>query len=221
MKKIIAGIMLTLFFVAPQVYAASGEIAQGMADKAIRGAVNLVTGVVEIPMQVYKGFSNGFGPIENEAGSKAVGTLLGFFRGAGHAAGRVGWGSLELFGFWAVNPADNEGVGIPFDAEYAWQMGEQFNLFEPSLAEGIKPIGRKLGRGLTDGLLGIVELPSQTLKGASEGNALKGLGRGFWFWMSREVYGLGSIYTSIVPNPKDNPGYAFTGEWPWSDLAGS
>ncbi|PIW63749.1 MAG: hypothetical protein COW12_09635 [Candidatus Omnitrophica bacterium CG12_big_fil_rev_8_21_14_0_65_45_16] len=217
MQKLI-GAILALLLVAPPLYAATDNIPSGMVHKAVRGGVNMVTGVVEIPMQIYKGYDKGFGLIKNNVGSKTVGTILGFFRGIGHAAGRVGWGGLELVGFWMANPADNEGVGIPFDAEYPWQMGEQYDLFKPSLAEGVKPIGRKLLHGFSDGLLGIAELPGQTLKGAREGNVLAGLGKGFWFWWSREIYGFGSVYTCLVPNPPDNPGYPMNGTWAWSAL---
>jgi hypothetical protein len=218
MRKLIA-IALILMLASPTAFAATENIAQGMGQKAIRGAVNLVTGIVEVPVQIYKGYNKGFKFIENEGGSKAVGTILGFFRGLGHAGGRMSWGALELFGFWAANSADNEGVGVPLDAEYAWEMGEQYSIFEPSFGEGVKPIGRKLLRGVGNAVGGILEVPGQTMKGVSDGNGLEGFGRGLWFWFSREVYGMGEIYSCIVPNPVDNPGYAFNGEWPWSAMS--
>jgi len=218
MKKI-SIFVLSVFLISSTAYGATESIGEGMAKKAIRGAVNLCTGIVEVPMQIYKGYKKGFGPIKNEAGSKTVGTILGFFRGFGHAAGRMSWGGLELFGFWTANRPDNEGIGIPLDAEYSWQMGEQYNVFEPSLAEGLKPIPVKLGHGLADGLLGILEVPGQTIKGANDGNALKGLGKGVWFWWSRMVYGFGNIYTCLVPNPPDNPGYPMSGKWAWSSFS--
>ena len=199
--------------------AATDNVLEGMKDKAVSGAVDLVTGIVELPMQIYKGYKNGFEPVKNDAGSKVVGTVLGIFKGLGHAAGRTSWGAMELFGFWTANPKDNAGVGIPLDAQYAWEEGEPYNLFKPSLAEGIKPIGRKLVHGFANSFGGIAELPGQTLQGKRDGNLLKGVGRGVWFWLSREVYGFSSLYTCLVPNPKDNPGYAFDGDWPWSSLA--
>jgi len=217
MRRIIA-LTLVILLMTSTVYAATDDAVQGMGAKAIRGAVNLFTGILEVPMQVYKGFNKGFEFIKNEAGSKTVGAILGLFRGFGHAAGRMSWGALELFGFWSANPEDNVGVGIPLDAEYAWEMGEQYSIFEPSLEEGVKPIGRKLGHGLANAFLGIAELPGQTINGTLEGNAIKGLGRGIWFWFSRELYGIGSIFSCIVPNPEDNPGYPFDGKWPWSAL---
>lgn len=217
MKKI-SILLLSLFLMTPSSYASSDSVAQGMGKKAIRGAVNLVTGIVEVPMQIYKGYNKGCKFIKNDAGSKTVGTILGFFRGFGHAAGRMGWGGLELFGFWTANRPDNAGIGVPLDAEYAWEQGTQYSIFQPSLKEGLKPIPVKLGHGLTDGLLGILELPGQTIQGIEDGNVLKGLGKGIWFWWSREVYGFGSIYTCLVPNPVDNPGYPMSGKWAWSSL---
>ena len=218
MRGLIA-LTLTALLLTSTAYAATDDIMGGMGQKAIRGMVNLLTGIVEVPVQVYKGCNKGFEPIKNEAGSKIVGGILGLFRGFGHAAGRMSWGALELVGFWTANPEDNEGVGIPLDAEYAWDMGEQYSIFEPSLSEGIQPVGRKLGHGLTNALLGIAELPGQTLNWAFEGNPMKGLGRGIWFWLSREVYGIVSIISCVVPNPTDNPGYPFDGKWPWTTLS--
>lgn len=214
----LAAAMMTAWMGVAPSEAATENIAGGMKDKAISGAVDLVTGIVEFPVQIYKGYTNGFEPIKNQAGSRVAGTVLGFFKGLGHAAGRTSWGAMELFGFWTANPQDNEGVGIPLDAQYAWETGEPYNLFKPSLAEGVKPIGRKLAHGFANSFAGIAELPGQIIEGKREGNVLKGVGRGVWFWLSREVYGFSSIYTCIVPNPKDNPGYAFDGEWPWSAL---
>ncbi len=219
MKKLIS-FVLAAFLVVPQAYASTTNIPQGMADKAVRGAVNLVTGIVEVPMQTYKGYGKGFKFIKNNAGSKVVGTILGLFRGFGHATGRMAWGGMELFGFWSANPVDNQGVGVPFDAQYAWQMGEQYDLFKPSFKEGVKPIGHKFLNGVANGFGGIAEVPGQIKLGISEGHALKGVGKGFWFWFSRMNYGFTNIWTSLMPNSPDNPGYPFNGKWPWSALMG-
>jgi len=200
-------------------YGANDDIAEGMVNKAGNGIVNMFTGFLEFPVQIVKGYKNGFGPIENTAGSKTVGTVLGVFRGVSHAAGRTSWGVLELVGFWSANAEDNEGVGVPLDAKYAWEEGEQYSLFDPSLQEGIKPIGRKLVRGFADAFLGIAEVPGQIKQGVEEKQVVQGTCRGLWFWWSRQLYGSGQILTCIVPNPEENPGYAFNGEWPWSALA--
>lgn len=217
MRRLLITTMVLCLLAAP-VYAATEAIGDGMVKKAVRGGTNLFTGIVEVPMQIYKGYNNGLDLIKNRPLSKGVGAVLGMFRGIGHAAGRMSWGALELVGFWTANHKDNEGVGIPLDAEYAWEMGEQYSIFKPTLGEGVKPIGRKIVRGLGDAFVGIAELPMQTIRGKDEGNALVGFGRGVWFWLSREVYGMGNLMTCIVPNPKDNPGYPFDREYPWSPV---
>jgi hypothetical protein len=89
MRKVVVA-TLVLFLLAPAAFAATDDVGQGMVDKAKRGAINLFTGIVEVPMQVYKGYNNGLDVIENKPLSKGVGAILGLFRGFGHAAGRVG-----------------------------------------------------------------------------------------------------------------------------------
>lgn len=218
MRRVIA-LVFALSLALPCSIARAEGIAQGMAHRAVRGAINLFTGIVEVPVQTYKGYDKGLSIIKNKPTSKVVGTVLGFFRGFGHFAGRTISGGTELFGFWAASPESNEGVGIPFDAEYAWQWGEQYSIFKPTLKEGVKPYGRKLVHGFANGLTGIAELPGQTIKGHREGNVVKGLGKGVWFWWSRTIYGMGNIYGCLTPNPVDNPGYHWTGKYPWSDLS--
>ncbi len=197
----------------------AGEVAEGMAERAVRGVRNLVTGIVEVPMQTKKGYTNGVGFIKNKTGSKATGTVLGLFRGFAHTVGRITSGGIELLSFWAASPKDNNGIGIPLDAEYPWEEGVQYSLFDPSFAEGVKPIGRKFVRGLGNGLLGILELPSQVVIGADEGNVVKGFGKGVWYFFSRQAYGLSNVMTSFVPNPKDNLGVHLEQEWPWQGMS--
>ena len=195
------------------------EVIPGMVNKAARGGVNLVTGIVEWPAQTYKGWKNGVGFIENETASKTVGTLLGFFlRGPGHAAGRTLSGGKELFGFWTANRPDNEGIGVPLDAYYAWEMGEQYSIFKPTIAEGVMPIPRKLGHGLANGFAGIVELPGQIVQGQREGELGNGVLEGVWFWFSRSYNGFGDIFLCLVPNPESTVGTPWDAEWPWSAL---
>lgn len=218
MRKLAAGVLIAGCMAMGLARAESTDVVDGMKNKAVRGVINGVTGIVELPMQTYKGFKNGVGFIKNKPASTVVGTILGFFRGGGHAFGRTAWGWMELYGFWTANAVDNDGVGIPLDAEYAWEWGEQYSIFKPSLKEGVKPYGRKLVRGLSDGFLGIAELPGQIVKGSKDGEIGKGALRGVWYWWSREVYGFGGILTCLVPNPEDNPGVAFNTDWPWSGL---
>ena len=69
------------------------------------------------------------------------------------------------------------------------------------------------------GVAQVGDLGDGVLGRADEGEVVKGAVRGVWYWMSRGVYGLGDIYSCIVPNPTDNPGHAFEEEWPWDALA--
>jgi hypothetical protein len=220
MKRMLPAIAAMLLVItAPGAMADADEVVDGMADRAVRGATNAVTGIVEFPMQIVKGYQNGVGFIENEAGSKTVGVVLGFFRGIGHAAGRTGYGFMELFGFWAVAPEDNEDIGVPLDAEYAWEEGEQYSLFKPTLGEGIQPIPNKLLRGLGNGFLGIAELPGQILLGIDNGEVGTGIVKGIWFTLSRHMYGIGEAFGCLVPNPADTRGVTFDQEWPWDALS--
>lgn len=216
MKKI--KLLLLTIILANFSYAANDNIVEGMAHKAINGFINSVTGVVEIPVQTYKGFKNGFPLIENQVASKTVGTVLGFFRGGGHAVGRTSWGIIELSGFWTANRESNQGIGVPLDATYAWEWGEQYSFFKPNLAEGVKPIGRKLIHGVSDNFLAPLEFPGQIIRGFQEGTPVQGIGKGIWFTLSRSHYGFSGILTSIVPNPAETYGYAYKSEYPWSAL---
>ena len=193
------------------------EIGPGMANKAVRGIVNLVTGVVEWPMQTYKGYKDGVTFIKNPGWSKTVGVLKGLIlSGPGHWAGRSTYGGVELLTFWSANRPSNDKVGSPLDDEYAWEKGKPTSIFEPTLADGIQPWGNKLGHGVTDAFLGIVELPGQIVKGSRENKVGTGIAKGFWFWWSRSATGCGDAITFLFPNPKDTCGYAWDGEWPWS-----
>jgi len=143
------------------------EIVKGMGKKFVRGAVNTVTGIVELPVQTVKGYKNGLGLIKNKPLSKTVGTVLGFFRGIGHAAGRTLYGVVDMAAFWAANPESNEGVGIPLDAEYAWEEGQRYSIFKPNLKEGLMPYPRKIVRGLGNGLLGSLKCPARSSRAHS------------------------------------------------------
>lgn len=203
--------------------AANEKVMEGMGYKAVDGAINVVTGIVEWPMQTYKGYENGFDLIKHKPTSTTVGTILGFFRGIGHSVGRMGWGAQELFGFWTANPEDMKGVGVPFDAKYSWERGTPYSLFKPSFQEGVKPVGMKLAHGVADAVVGIAEVPGQIMLGSEatqeKGKELAlGAGRGVWYWWSREFNGFGNVFLCLVPNGEETQGYAYNGEWPWSKL---
>jgi putative exosortase-associated protein (TIGR04073 family) len=195
-------------------------VVMGMGRKFVRGVANGLTGILEIPMQTAKGYQAGVPAISNQPLSKAVGTVLGIFRGFGHSTGRTTYGVLEVTGFWTANPPSNRGVGIPFDARYAWQWGERYSLTEPTLAQGILPYPRKLMRGFANGMLGALDLPGQIVRGTRAERPWLGvpLGavKGTWFTASRVLY---YSYTDmalfLVPNPASQVGYPFSDPWPW------
>jgi hypothetical protein len=195
-------------------------VPQRIGNKAMRGAIDLVTGIVELPMQIVKGYNKGCDPIKNEPTSKAVGTILGFFRGVGHAAGRVTHGGRELFACWTADQPSNEGIGVPFDAERPWEEGEQYSMFKPSFGEGVKPIGRKLMVGLANTFVGIAEVPVQIMNANdADTSVLAGTGKGFYNFFSRTIYGATDVFTLffLVPNQVETYGLPYDGLYPWSD----
>ena len=197
-------------------HAASDELMEGMVEKLWRGVVNTFTGWIEFPAQIIKGYNEGFMGDED---NKIVGAVVGIFDGIGHSAGRTLSGVTDIVGFWAASPGTNEGVGLPLDAEYAWEEGEPYDLFDPDFKEAtVMPVGKKLIRGLGNGLLGIAEIPGQIVKGISEGAPDLGIVKGIWYFYSREVAGLSDIATIILPNPEDTKGLAFDEEYPWEAL---
>jgi len=218
--RIMVALLLAVFAISTCAYAASENIGTGMVDKAVNGGINLLTGWIELPMQVYKGYDKGLKDLNREGPSKVVGGIVGIFRGLIHGAGRTIWGAYELVTFWAANPPDNQGVGVPLDAKYSWEMGEQYCIDKPTLPEGCKPIGTKLINGVTDTLLGIVEVPAQITKSVNDSdkysNVFVGTLRGIWYWFSREVNGVANLGSFILPNPAETMGYAYNSKWPWT-----
>jgi len=210
---------LVLVLMATSAYAAGQEYVEGAGNKLVRGFINAITGWVELPVQIYKGYNQGF--MGNES-NKAVGAIAGIFKGIGHSAGRTISGVSDVAGFWAADNKSNEGVGIPLDAEYAWEEGSAYNMFEPDLTEGaIKPMGNKLLRGLGNAIFGFVEFPGQIVKGVKEKAPDIGLVKGIWYAFSRPVTGAYEATTFLLPNPVDTKALAFEEEWPWDALMGN
>lgn len=211
------GLTLLVIFLFSQLplFAASENVLVGMKDKVVSGVVDTVTGIVELPVQIHKGYRKGCAPIKNKFLSKTVGTILGFFRGVGHAAGRTGYGIFEVATFYTANPENNKGVGVPLDAEYAWEEGEQHSFLKPNLKEGCLPVGRKLVRGLANGFLGVLDLPGQIVKGFRDEQFLLGIIRGVWFSYSRTTSGIGEAILFLVPNPVETQGYSYGSNMPW------
>ena len=214
-KIVILAFFMAIIFSCSTVCAATDDILAGMGKKFFRGLVNVLTGWVELPMQTIKGYNS-----EMYGDNKIVGVGAGFLRGIGCTIGRTAWGVVELAGFWTANPEDNSGMGIPLDAEYAWQEGEPHDCFDPDFHEAtLRPMGKKLLRGVGNGLFGFAELPGQIGKGFQNKAWDLGIIKGLWFWYSREVYGIADVATAIFPTPEDNPGYRFDQEYPWDALA--
>ena len=211
-------IILLASLIASATLADDLSTSERMGKKAVRGAIDLFTGIVELPMQTYKGFQNGCAPVKNEKTSTAVGTILGFFRGLGHTAGRMSHGGRELFCFWTADQPTNQGTGVPFDAQYSWQKGDPYSLFKPSFKEGTAPIVRKLTLGLANTFTGIVEVPHQIIKAKqSETSVGKGAGKGVYLFFSRTIYGATDVFTLffLVPNQVDTYGYAYDSRYSW------
>lgn len=194
----------------------SKEIAPGMLNKACRGFANLATGIVEWPVQTYKGTEGGVSFIKNRGLSRTVGFLKGLlFTGPSHVVGRSGSGAVELATFWAANRPNNQAVGFPLDDEYAWERGVSYDPLKPTFGKGVAPCGWKLAHGLTDGAFGFLEIPGQTVKGVRQKNGPKGIAKGFWYALSRTATGFGEAAFFLFPNPSDTCGRAWTESWPW------
>ena len=214
MRKRIIVVMLAAIFLttATTAYAATGDYWEGMGEKLKRGFINVFTGWIEIPAQISKGYEKGFFDDEN---NKFMGAFMGIFTGVAHAAGRTVNGACEVAGFWAANYQDNDGYGLPLDAEYAWEEGTSYNIVDPDFKTAmVIPCGKKFIRGFRDVLFGIVEVPGQIAKGYQDGAADLGIFKGIWLWLSREVSGASDIATFCLPSPVDTKGYGFESEWP-------
>lgn len=185
----------------------------GMGEKFVRGVVNVFTGWVEIPVQIAKGYNRGFAGDEN---NKFCGAFAGIFAGVWHSVGRTIYGFREMAGFWSADHKDNDGIGIPLDAEYAWEDGTTYDFTKPSFSEAtVTPMGNKLARGLGDAIFGFCEFPGQIVKGIKLRAPDVGIGKGLWYWFSREIDGVYDTCTFLVPNPKDTKGLAYDEKWPW------
>jgi putative exosortase-associated protein (TIGR04073 family) len=221
MKKVLCVLVAAIFMFSSAVAhaAASDELVTGMGKKLVRGVVNTCTGWIELPAQIAKGYNRGFGGKEN---LKALGAGAGIFAGIGCTIGRTLSGAFDLAGFWAADPKSNEGVGLPLDAEFAWEEGEAYPLFDPSFGEAtIKPIGNKIARGAANTVLGVAEIPGQIVKGVKLKAMDAGVFKGLWYFASREMDGASDLASFLYPNPKDTKGLAFDETWAWSALGDS
>ena len=214
-KRILAVVLAAALLLSSvgMAYAATPEdLMMGMGHKLFRGVVNVLTGWVEIPAQIVKGYNK----------DNVGGAFVGIFTGVYHGIGRTLSGCGEVAGFWAADPKDNAGIGIPLDAEYAWEEGTHYKWMEPNVGDGaLKPMGDKFLRGAGNALLGFVEFPGQIVKGIRLGAYDLGIVKGLWYWYSREIDGIYDITTCLVPNPKDTKALPFDEKWPWTALGES
>lgn len=209
-------LVLSMVMTSSFAHADAEELMTGMGQKLVRGVVNTFTGWIEFPVQIMKGYDRG---LDGEGNSQFVGAIAGIFTGLGHSAGRTLSGMGDVATFWAADPESNEGVGLPLDAEYAWEEGEGHDIFDPNFTEGaIKPVGNKLLRGLGNSIFGVVEIPGQIVKGIKEGAPDLGIIKGLWYWGSRQAEGAWDLATFILPNPKDTKALAYDEKWAWSAL---
>ena len=216
MRKILICVLAAFVFLTFTVtaHAASDNVFSGMGNKLWRGIVNTTTGWIEFPAQTMKGYKNGYLGNPNH---KVGGVLLGMVTGVFHTAGRTLSGMFEIAGFWAADHEDNDGVGLPLDAEYAWEEGTPYDHFSPNFEKAtLGPMSNKLMRGLGDGLGGFIEFPGQIMKGVKNKSWDIGIFKGLWYWYSREIDGVSDLCTFPLPNPQDTKGAAFDEKWPWS-----
>lgn len=218
MHKRLFGILIALALLTSAIdaYADVLETMDYMSEKFKRGLINTLTGWAEFPLQIAKGFTEGFG---GDADSKLLGAAWGIVEGIGHSVGRTLSGVTDLVGFWAANPEDNHDVGIPLDAEYAWQTGVPYDPFDPNFTDAaIRPMVNKFLRGGGNAIFGFMEIPNQIKKGISEKAPDYGVFKGLWYWVSREVSGISDTVSAPFPNPEDATGVYFDEKWPWDKV---
>jgi len=85
------------------------EVVDGMATKGVRGAINLVTGWLELPKQIY---------VTTRESGWAKGIAVGPFKGIGMTIVRTVSGAGELLTFFVAYP----GFYDPwFEPQFVWQ----------------------------------------------------------------------------------------------------
>jgi hypothetical protein len=207
-------------FLAGAAMAAEDVLVDGMAEKGTHGLVNIATGWMEFPMQVYKGYHAGIGGIEHPEVSRPLGALSGVFRGVGHAVGRTGWGVIQLGGFWTRNPTDNKDLLLLYDSEYAWETGIRKPLRCPDVDRGMEKVGHRIERGLRNFFGGPAEIPGQARKAHDQSIFVYGLPKGLWYASSRMIYGAGDVVLSPVPSDEVNRNVPFEEVEPWDAAQG-
>ncbi|MFA5338269.1 MAG: hypothetical protein WC330_08040 [Candidatus Omnitrophota bacterium] len=187
---------------------AEDKYVSSSVEKAKQGFTNLITGWLEVPYQVVKGYKGGWG---KKGKNKIVGGTFGVFRGAVHGVGRTASGAYELVTFALTNPKDNAGIGIPLDSRNVWEDGTQYSLVN----NGFAPIGKKAKRGVINAALGIFDLPAQVGKGFSQDKPFKGLAKAIVYPLGRISSGVYDVVTFFLPNDVEGYGYPLSEKYPW------
>ena len=211
MKKILSLVVISLLVVSFSGYAQAPNYMESSIEKAKQGITNSLTGWLEVPFQTYKGYKEG---MRDDGRLKILGGLFGIARGMFHAAGRTATGIMQLGTFLLPNPKDNHGVGIPLDAQYVWEKGEQYSIGQ----DGTSPIGKKAVRGLYNVGLGLLDGPGQLIKGVKQDKPWVGVANAVIFPVSRIVSGAFDITTAFLPNPTEGYGYPLEEKYPWDAL---
>jgi len=191
-------------------FSAYGEekYVKSSVEKAKQGFTNLITGWLELPYQVVKGYKHGFG---HKGKNKILGGTLGIFRGVVYGVGRTADGAYEVVTFALPNPRNNEGVGIPLDSRNVWEEGSRYSVMH----NGFGPVGRKVKRGVINSVFGIFELPAQIGKGFSQDKPIKGLAKAIVFPLGRISSGVYDVVTFFLPNDSEGFGFPLSEKHPW------
>jgi hypothetical protein len=184
-KDLIASVAVfaAVFMFSPVAQADNTEPGNGMADKLGHGVVNVLSGWMEIPCDIYYGYDSGLERYypDQPAVSRSKGMFRGLIRGTYQGVGRTIEGAIDVCGFWAANPLNNEGIGFNFDSEYAWERGQDPDYTDPTCDIRMHS---KLQRGAMNLCLGLAEIPSQIRTGVREPDPLMGFVRAIWFGAS-------------------------------------
>ena len=227
MRKRLAGLLVISVFLMFTVaaYAVMDDFVEGATKKLSRGGINFFSGWMELPTQILRGYNEGIND------NKALGAVGGAFKGFAYFVGRTASGAMDFIGFWAADPKDNINVGFHLETERPWDDLESYDMLDPrgdrqepddteETASGAAAAGNKFLRGTGNLLFGFLEIPNQAARGFREGNILGGIGKGLWYFASREVLGASDLLTFLLPTPKSNLGVPFDEEWPWDGLFG-
>lgn len=214
-------VFVAAIYVPVSAQAATTNMGEGMSQKLQRGITNTLTGFLEVPAQTIKGAKKGIQGMDNmPAVSHPAGTVVGFARGIHQGTGRTLSGVQDGVGFWAADHANNDGYGIPLDAQYAWEEGTQFQMLEPNIGEGLAPMGRKFVRGAGDAIFSPLDIPGHIRVGIKDSNPGAGILKGLYFGGSRLYTGGTDAVLFALPNPKDTVGNEFDYAYPWGALKG-